>query len=240
MVRSNPNLQIVKEDSPEYKEVNSLLRSGWKHSKKRKPQLRRLFKVVNNDEHYKPFVAYQTKIHSILQTEGKNKDIAAVNCLLFHGTTRACLVGEDDAISGICNLPRCALCRIIENSFDVKFCGSEHKFTRFGKAIYTTSCTSKADDYSSNAHPSATARVLLLSRVVLGKQFKTKLNSSHLLEPPEGYHSVRGVPGVHLNYEEAVVYNNDAIRPAYLVVYGSKPEINWLKTLQLVFGTPLA
>jgi len=82
--------------------------------------------------------------------------------------------------------------------------------------------------------------VLLLSRVILGKQFKTKLNSSHLLKPPKGYHSLRGVPGVHLNYEEAAVYNNDAIRPAYLVVYVLKPKLNLSKTLRLIFGTPLA
>jgi hypothetical protein len=29
-----------------------------------------------------------------------------------------------------------------------------------------------------------------------------------------------GEPGVRLNYEETVVFSNDAIRPAYLVVYG--------------------
>ncbi|KLO15231.1 ADP-ribosylation [Schizopora paradoxa] len=232
-------LQLVKDNSPEYKKVKSLLKSGWKHSEKRKPQLRRLFRIVNNDAHYKPFAAYQKRIQTALHSDSKGAT-SATECLLFHGTTRACLVGEDDAISGICNLPRCSLCRIIENSFDVKFCGSQHKFKRFGKAIYTTSCTSKADDYASNAHPSATTRVLLLSRVVLGKQFTTKLNSSHLLEPPEGYHSVRGVPGVHLNYEEAVVYNNDAIRPAYLVVYQLKPKLKLSKTLQLIFGTPLA
>ena len=107
--------------------------------------MRRLFKVVNKDAHYKPFIAYQDvsklplnssepqiayreRIKTALQSDGKGA--SATECLLFHGTTRACLVGEDDAISGICNLPRCALCRIIENSFDVKFCGSQHKFKR--------------------------------------------------------------------------------------------------------------
>jgi hypothetical protein len=35
---------------------------------------------------------------------------------------------------------------------------------------------------------------------------------------------VVGEPGVDLNYEETVVYRNDAIRPAYLVVYGDPPR----------------
>lgn len=69
-------LQLVKENSPEYKEgellssnvldaslmtdiVKSLLKSGWKHSQKRKPRLCRVFKIMNKDTHYKPFVAYQ-------------------------------------------------------------------------------------------------------------------------------------------------------------------------------------
>ena len=64
----------------------------------------------------------------------------------------------------------------------------------------THECITEADDYASNAHPSATTRVLLLSRVVLGKQFTTKLNSSHLLEPPEGYHSVRGFQVIRVAY----------------------------------------
>lgn len=34
---------------------------------------------------------------------------------------------------------------------------------------------------------------------------------------------VLGEPGGDLNYEETVVYNNAAIRPAYLIVYSSKP-----------------
>ena len=36
---------------------------------------------------------------------------------------------------------------------------------------------------------------------------------------------VLGVPGEDLNYEETVVYNNDAIRPAYLLVYGEAPPV---------------
>ena len=38
---------------------------------------------------------------------------------------------------------------------------------------------------------------------------------------------VIGEPGVDLNYEETVVYDNDAIRPAFLVVYGDIPH--WQK-----------
>jgi hypothetical protein len=36
---------------------------------------------------------------------------------------------------------------------------------------------------------------------------------------------ILGVPGEDLNYEETVVYNNDAIRPAFLIVYGDAPPV---------------
>jgi len=34
---------------------------------------------------------------------------------------------------------------------------------------------------------------------------------------------VVGVPGVDLNYEETVVYLDEAIRPAYLIIYSDNP-----------------
>jgi len=51
-----------------------------------------------------------------------------------------------------------------------------------------------------------------------------------------------GEPGEDLKYQEHVVYNNDAIRPAYLVVYGQAPEDDSkLKALiSTLFKTPIA
>lgn len=70
---------------------------------------------------------------------------------------------------------------------------------------------------------------------------------------------VFGEPGADLNYEETVVYSNDAVRPAYLIVYADSPppvsrpssptamsklvphiDKAKLKNLLSVFKTPLA
>ena len=54
---------------------------------------------------------------------------------------------------------------------------------------------------------------------------------------------VIGEPGMDLNYEETVVYDNDAIRPAFLIVYGDTPQKlrSKLQSLALtLFKTPLA
>jgi hypothetical protein len=55
-------------------------------------------------------------------------------------------------------------------------------------------------------------------------------------------HKVIGEPGVDLNYEETVVYDNDAIRPAFLVVYGSASEFHSKvhALISTLFQTPLA
>jgi len=80
---------------------------------------------------------------------------------------------------------------------------------RFGKGVYTTSCSSsmssvllvtdcerlifasEADDYSSNGSADAVLRVLLVGRVVVGKALKRRTNATDLTELPCGYHSVR-------------------------------------------------
>ena len=51
-----------------------------------------------------------------------------------------------------------------------------------------------------------------------------------------------GEPGEDLNFQESVVYDNDAIRPAYLVVYGDVPEQDSkIKAMiSTLFKTPVA
>jgi hypothetical protein len=50
-----------------------------------------------------------------------------------------------------------------------------------------------------------------------------------------------GEPGEDLNYQEHVVYRNDAIRPAYLVVYRDVPDHDSkLKAMiSTLFKTPI-
>jgi hypothetical protein len=53
------------------------------------------------------------------------------------------------------------------------------------------------------------------------------------------------VPGADLNYGETVVYSNDAIRPAYLIIYAADvaPEVrvaDLRSILSTLFKTPIA
>lgn len=66
----------------------------------------------------------------------------------------------------------------------------------------------------------------------------------HFVFEPESILKVIGKPGGDLNYEETVVYNNDAVRPAFLIVYGDTPlsetKSKVRTVLKNLFKTPLA
>jgi hypothetical protein len=54
---------------------------------------------------------------------------------------------------------------------------------------------------------------------------------------------ILGKPGQDLNYEENVVYRNDAIRPAFVLVYGDNPPEVDSKVkafVSMLFKTPVA
>jgi len=135
----------------------------------------------------------------------------------WHGTRRTCNLGDKDQ-TRLCSSSRCSLCSIIRNSFDVSVCKANTGWSRFGQGIYTSSTSSKSDGYSSNGCQSS-LKAVLLNKVIVGKGCKLLKDNPSLTAPPQGYDSVLGEKGQALNHDELVVYINDAIRPAYLVMY---------------------
>jgi len=110
------------------------------------------------------------------------------------------------------------MCRIIESSFQLTRAGQKTNFGRFGTGIYTSATSSKQanDYYEGNASPN---RAMLLNDVVMGRTIKLMQDDESLTQPPAGYDAVIGEPGGNLNYDECIVYNNDAIRASFLIVY---------------------
>ncbi|KAG8876923.1 hypothetical protein FRB98_006996 [Tulasnella sp. 332] len=62
---------------------------------------------------------------------------------------------------------------------------------------------------------------MLLTLVVVGKAKKFTQETTDLISPPKGYDSVIDAIPDFLQCDEAVVYNSNAIAPAWLVMYGS-------------------
>lgn len=52
-------------------------------------------------------------------------------------------------------------------------------------------CSPEADDYVSNLSKQSSLRVMLLSRVVVGRPYKRYRNATDFVAPPQGYDSVR-------------------------------------------------
>jgi hypothetical protein len=118
--------------------------------------------------------------------------------------------------------------------------------TSSDSVVLITANAIEADDYSSNLSEKAALRVLLVNRVVVGRTHRLRRNDRGLTSPPWGYHSITGEPGEDLNYEETVVYNNEAIRPAFIIVYGDKPPpqklsvkrgLNLKSTMRWIFNS---
>lgn len=91
---------------------------------------------------------------------------------------------------------------------------------RFGHGIYTSGVSSKADDYTNDLSNSPN-RIVLVARAALGKGKVFRRNTESLRGPPSGYDSVLGEVGFDLNYDEQVLFRDDAIRPAYIIIYES-------------------
>jgi len=111
----------------------------------------------------------------------------------------------------------CNLCKIIKWSFELARAGKNTNFQRFGEGIYTSATSSKANDYSISSW--GPPKAMLLNHVVMGKEIRLTWTDTSLTEPPRGYDSVIGEPGGDLNYDEAVVYDQDAIFPSFLIIY---------------------
>ncbi|KAJ3483578.1 hypothetical protein NLI96_g6220 [Meripilus lineatus] len=90
---------------------------------------------------------------------------------------------------------------------------------RFGAGIYTSSTSSKSDDYSTSPDPRTSLKAMVLNKVVVGKGYKMTQDNTSLTAPPAGFDSVLAEKGTRLNHDELVVYVNEAIRPSYLVIY---------------------
>lgn len=179
---------------------------------KRTPQ--RIFVIVSTEENDTIYKAYKEGVESQRRflaqgmTEGNEQ-------YRWYGATRECNVGDPDQ-GHLCTSASCATCYIIRHSYDVdKFAPC---WGRFGKGISSSATSSKSHDYSTNlSHSPWTA--LFLNSVVIGNPYNTYEFIPGITHPPDGYDSIIGHPGTIINWDETVVYRNDAIQPLYLVFY---------------------
>ncbi|EJD55061.1 hypothetical protein AURDEDRAFT_50976, partial [Auricularia subglabra TFB-10046 SS5] len=79
----------------------------------------------------------------------------------------------------------------------------------------TTDC--RAYDYAVDLHDNSKFRTVLITRTVMGRKQPLKREQPNRMQPDSSFDSVTGVAEGGTS-EEYVVYNKDAVRPAYLLV----------------------
>ncbi|KAF7341446.1 PARP catalytic domain-containing protein [Mycena venus] len=192
--------------------VLTTIQVSWRHIGKNCPPVRRVYKIVATQATQASYKAYQTMVENAGHFIASGRSPGNEN-RRWHGTRRECNLG-DNGHTQFCASTKCSLCCIIKSSFDINHGGAG----MFGKGIYTSSTSSKSDDYAHN-QCSSSFKAILLNKVIVGKGCKLTQYDVSLSAPPAGYDSVLGEPGGILNHDELVVYTNDAIRPSFLVIY---------------------
>lgn len=215
-----PLIIEVPKDHNSYKSVESQFRQAWRHNTTC-PEIRAIYKIIIAEESMKQYRQY---LHSV---EARGNFLAVGMSpgnenRRWHGTGRKCYLG-DPGHTTFCAEAGCSLCCVIKSSFDIKFFKLATGWGRFGHGIYTSSTSSKSNDYSKNVGIDSELKALLLNKVVVGNGKKLIKTDTSLTAPPAGFDSIIGeaAPGGSLNYDELVVYHNDAVRPSYLVMYKS-------------------
>ncbi|KAJ7725430.1 hypothetical protein DFH07DRAFT_758656, partial [Mycena maculata] len=147
---------------------------------------------------------------------------------LWHATSRRCKLGDEGRGLQLCADAKCSLCQIIRTGFKKSFSLDSGMHvesfltpSRFGKGIYTSTTSSKAAGYSENGRASK-YKAILLNNVVVGRAYETNEVMVGSTAPPKHFNSVCGLPGSALKYDETCVYDDDAIRPTYLILYDAK------------------
>jgi len=199
-----------------FKSVAEQFKASWRHVGSTCPPVRRVYKIVVPEASSAGYDTYRAAVEAQGQFVSTGRSAGNEN-RRWHGTRRICNIG-DKGHTQFCSAPTCSLCCIMRTSFDVSLWGKKTGWGRFGKGIYTSSTSSKSNDYSHNDCKSS-LKAILLNKVVVGKGCKLLQDNTSLTAPPAGYDSVLAEKGGSLNYDELVVYDNDAIRPSFLVMY---------------------
>ncbi|KAK1231540.1 hypothetical protein PQX77_005332 [Marasmius sp. AFHP31] len=199
-----------------FKSVADQFKSSWRHAGTSCPPVKRVYKIIATQASLSAYDSYKATVEARGQFATAGRSEGNEN-RRWHGTKRECQLG-DKGQTQFCATTTCSLCCIIRTSYDISLWGKKTGWGRFGKGIYTSSTSSKSNDYSHNACKS-NMKAILLNKVVVGKGCKMTHDSTSLTSPPPGYDSVLAEKGGSLNYDELVVYTNDAIRPSYLVMY---------------------
>ena len=203
--------------SQEYCDLTKAFKKNWSSNKGSVPEIHCVLEIVNP--------SIQNRLEEYDQTlswwyQGIKQ--------YYHGTQLKCNMLD---YLELCTNDDCSICGIAKRGFDPKRISSR-AWQRFGKGFYLAPNSSKAYEYPLAGRNQSTTldyRCVLVCDVAPGCKYYVYENNPSLEGPPRGYHSVYGKAkwlgfqySPHLNYDELVVFDTNAIRPHYILFCENK------------------
>jgi len=221
-VTSGGLLTPLTNSNPKYGDLAYQFTSKWTHSSA--PTIVSICKINCATWIVDKYQKYQNLIiqkRPDLTHKGHGSGGAGNEQRRFHGTSKMkCSLGLNGNIN-TCNDTDCGICGIINTGFKLSKAQSNVAFGRFGAGIYMTSTSSKSHGYNAGTSQGLGYgyRAMFVCRVIVGKGKKLLQDEPTLTSAPDNCDSVLGEVGGSLNYDEVVVYNEDAVLPGYLIIY---------------------
>ncbi|KAJ3533680.1 hypothetical protein NM688_g7247 [Phlebia brevispora] len=190
------HLMYLGTNDPVYREAERRFRQGWKN-KNKTYHIEGIFYIIQDGAVAQQHLANN---RAYLQQVSRRVPNGAEQ-YLFHGTQRACHIGDD---------------RNTWRELGPITCSAEAS---------TPLAILLADGYVWNDHMHSKKHTMFLSNVVVGRTEKLYRKDRSRTAPSPGFDSVVAVTksnGGSVNNPETVVYREDAILPSVVIVYTRK------------------
>ncbi|KAK0467746.1 uncharacterized protein EV420DRAFT_1684195 [Desarmillaria tabescens] len=215
-----PELMRVPKGHVIHDNVTKLWSEKWHDSTTPCPSIAKIYLITWTAEMRTSFDAYREEVaRKRNRADDKPKEIKC-----FRSERRACRLGDSKSYDSLCNNQNCRLCVAIKTSFGTSLDFKRQQVNsgakdgiRFGGGIYMSASSNKAFEYAKNLKKGSEYLAVLVTRTVLGNIQILSAEDHTRMEPNKGYDSVKGRAdgGGSLEY---VVYDENAVRPAYLIM----------------------
>ncbi|KAG9030649.1 hypothetical protein FRB95_003664 [Tulasnella sp. JGI-2019a] len=225
MIQQAPVILPIFENknNSKFRDIAGQFYESWRHDDEPVPIVQRIYKIIQSEELMKRYFTYRESVEAH-GTFTERRMASGNERRRWYGTGRSCNLGDDAKRTKLCSSDDCGVCGIIRTSFTLSGAVTvDHGNTGEldGQGVNVSSTSSKFHDYVKDHQTSNSLYLsLLLTTVIAGEGYKTLTDGESLSKPPSGYHSTLREVGDIINYDEIVVYNEDAIRPAWLIIYG--------------------
>ncbi|KAK3937940.1 hypothetical protein QBC46DRAFT_344047 [Diplogelasinospora grovesii] len=205
-----PQLKQLNPPNSEYKFYEKKFNDGWLHPEK-EAEVQAIYLATKDDL----VRSYRGRRFTAAMKAHGDREFRT----RFHGTQRACHIGDHNGNLTLCRKDECHVCGILRHSFKVEKSTTGSMFRR---GIYSTTASSKADIYAKNYHLHSHKHVMIICRVIANRPQLLGSADHERRGPDGGFNYVEAVPqsyGGDVKYPETIVYRDDDIIPVGLIIY---------------------